>query len=46
MTEAVTLNVLDGDEFRPFWISWEQGQIVVSVCLSVCLSSRGGTRHD
>ena len=40
MTEAVTLNVLDGDEFRPFWTSWEQGQIVGSLCLSVecCLT--------
>ena len=38
MTEAVTLNVLDGDEFRPFWISWEHGQVVVSVCLFFCLS--------
>ncbi len=30
VVEAVTLNILDGDEFRPFWISWDDGKVVVS----------------
>ncbi len=34
VVEAVTLNILDGDEFRPFWVSWDDGKVVVRTFLS------------
>ncbi len=27
--EATTLHILDGDEFRQFWISWDKGMVQV-----------------
>ena len=35
VVEAVTLNILDGDEFRPFWVSWDDGKVVVRIFLTV-----------